>query len=70
MRYKHCCKSDADSEWLESFKLGVFAATATSLKPSNCSSKKSPSENLNETFIYNYVEYVQTEQQIYVQVYM
>ena len=29
MRYKHRCKSDADSECLESFKLGIFAATAT-----------------------------------------
>ena len=29
MRYKHRCKSDAASECLESFKLGIFAATAT-----------------------------------------
>ena len=41
MRYKHCCKSDADSECLESFKLGIFVATAK-LKAINCSSKKSP----------------------------
>ena len=44
MRYKHCCKSDADSECLESFKLGVFVATASQLKAINCSSKKSPSD--------------------------
>ena len=40
MRYKHRCKSDAASECLESFKLGIFAATATAVPKS---SKKSPS---------------------------
>ena len=44
MRHKHRCKSDAVSECLESFKLGIFAATATSLKAINCSSKKTPSD--------------------------
>ena len=42
MRQKHRCKSDAASECLESFKLGIFAATATQIKAINCSSKKSP----------------------------
>ena len=41
MRYKHRCKSDAASECLESFKLGIFAATATAVPKS---SKKSPSD--------------------------
>ena len=44
MRYKHCCKSDPDSECLQSFKLGIFAATATKLKAISCSSKKCPSQ--------------------------
>ena len=43
MRYKHCCKSDADSECLKSSKLVVFIANATMLKAINCSHKKSPS---------------------------
>ena len=29
MRYKHCYKSDADSESLESYNLVVFVAIAT-----------------------------------------
>ena len=44
MRYKHRCKSDAASECLKSFKLGIFAATATELKAINCSPKKSWSD--------------------------
>ena len=47
MRYKHCCKSDADSECLETFKLGIFAATGTYLKAINGSSKKSPSDKFD-----------------------
>ena len=43
MRYKHCCKSDADSECLKSFKLILFATTATYLKAINCNRKKSRS---------------------------
>ena len=43
MRYKHCCKSDVDSECLQSSKLVVFIATATMIKAINCSQKKSPS---------------------------
>ena len=42
MRYKHCCKSDADSECLESSKLVAFAGTW--LKAINCSSETSPPE--------------------------
>ena len=44
MRYKHCCKSDADSECLKSSKLFVFAATTIWLKAINCSRKKSASQ--------------------------
>ena len=44
MRCKHRCKSDTASECLESFKLGIFTATATQLKAINCSSKRSSPE--------------------------
>ena len=44
MRYKHCCKSDAESECLESSKSVIIAATVTKLKAIYCSPKKSPSD--------------------------
>ena len=68
MRYKHCCKSDADSECLESFKLGIFVATAK-LKAINCSSKKSPYDKFEGGLICSFIEHKRIEKQIYVQVY-
>ena len=71
MRYKFCCKSDADSECLKFFKLVVFCSNSHIVKKSlTAVTEHLYLTSLKEACVYNFILYVQTVQQIYVQVFM